>query len=322
MSRWIDVPSSAELSKEQLSIYSYKLDRNLLINGAAGSGKTILAILRAKQLAERGKRVVLIVFTNMLYQFTKLAAKDFNLGDKVLVCTIQDLAQGVCGQRPFLENINDDLLSRIVSKYKFDHVIVDEGQDFPMRIYQNCFGKMAPSITVCIDKKQSIYDTDFEKSKLLQSFNEMEERKLEFTYRNPVRILRLSIEYYKSRYKYLPTDGIDNIQVYNKQEGVIKLIHTNDEVKSIKEVIENRGQNTVGLLLPRSDAPLYYVNMLRELEIDNVEYYNKRNSSSIDFNNEEPKAMTFWSAKGLQFDTVIVPFMSSSHERNILYSKN
>ena len=51
---YIDIPDSDDLSNEQREIYGYGLSRNLIINGAAGSGKTILAILRAKQLADSG----------------------------------------------------------------------------------------------------------------------------------------------------------------------------------------------------------------------------------------------------------------------------
>ena len=58
---WIEVPDSSELSKEQMDVYEASLNNNIMINGAAGSGKTILAIYRAKQLEQDGKKVLFIV---------------------------------------------------------------------------------------------------------------------------------------------------------------------------------------------------------------------------------------------------------------------
>ena len=65
---WIEVPSFNNLSREQKEVYGASLDSNILINGAAGSGKTILAILRAKQLASKGKRILFVTFTKILHQ--------------------------------------------------------------------------------------------------------------------------------------------------------------------------------------------------------------------------------------------------------------
>jgi len=321
MSGWIDVPSSDELSKEQLDIYGYDLNKNLLINGAAGSGKTILAVLRAKQLADKNNKVLFIVFTNMLYQFTKLAAKSFNLSNKVHVVMLQDLTQEVMGSRLFMQNIDDSVIEKLAERFSYDHVVIDEGQDFPMWMYRKCFSRLGSRFTVCIDPKQSIYDTDFNKDELIGLYGGMIEKSLDFTYRNPVKILKLSVDYYMSRYRYAPVAQNMKIKVYNKQQGRIRYIHTNDEVKTIKDIIDNRGQDTVGVLLPRQKASGYIAQGLQELGLREIEYYTSRSASSINFENEDPKIMTFWSAKGLQFDTVVIPFLSNSYGSGNVFSK-
>ena len=78
-SKWIDVPSLNALSREQREVYSYSLDSNLIINGAAGSGKTILALMRAMQLVKKNKKVLFITYTKILHQFTLIAAQGHGL---------------------------------------------------------------------------------------------------------------------------------------------------------------------------------------------------------------------------------------------------
>ena len=132
---WIEVPAATQLSKEQLEVYGASLEANMMINGAAGSGKTILGIMRAKQLASKGKKVLFITFTNVLNQFTQLAANAFGLTN-VDIMMLQDLTY-----KAFKKRIKDPktlsdkqlaLIIRIAGNY--DHIIVDEGQDFDLII--------------------------------------------------------------------------------------------------------------------------------------------------------------------------------------------
>ncbi len=79
---WIDSPSYGTLSREQRKVYGLSLEENLMINGAAGCGKTILAIMRAEQLVKKEKKVLFITFTKILHQFTEIAAKGYGLKNK------------------------------------------------------------------------------------------------------------------------------------------------------------------------------------------------------------------------------------------------
>ena len=169
---YIEVPDDDELSKEQLEVYSHNLDSNLLINGSAGSGKTILAILRAKKLEEKGKRVLFIVFTNVLKAFTQLAMKEFQLKN-VKLAKLSDLAKETIGYPKF--DLSDDDRNKLCMKYNYDHVIIDEGQDFTMKDFKmfSYFGKVH---TICCDRKQGIYETDFDIKQLINFYPNIAEK--------------------------------------------------------------------------------------------------------------------------------------------------
>ena len=47
-------PSTTELSSEQREIYSANLDKALLIVGPPGTGKTVMAIMRAQRMSQDG----------------------------------------------------------------------------------------------------------------------------------------------------------------------------------------------------------------------------------------------------------------------------
>ncbi len=321
---WIEVPDSSELSKEQMDVYEAALDHNIMINGAAGSGKTILAILRARQLEKKGEKVLFIVFTKILLQFTKLAAEKFGLKN-VDIATIQDLSFKTFNRRIF----NYDQLSEKQIKWMldvcgdYDHVIIDEGQDFHLKVYERIYKHLGKRHTICCDNKQSIFENDFDINSVKKIFNSMDENNLRFTYRNPQKILKLSLNYYLSRYSDLPVADT-KINVYNKTDGDVYIINTINEMKTIASLIQNRGINTVGILLPTNEAVRHFYNGLSEKGIVDIEAkyrINKSWENTVDFSNTNPKVMTFWSAKGVQFDYVIIPWMNNDMKSSYLYNE-
>ena len=61
----------AQLDLQQRSIVDKRLEQNLVVTGGAGSGKSVLALWKAKAIQERGKSVLYVVKTVSLKQFMK-----------------------------------------------------------------------------------------------------------------------------------------------------------------------------------------------------------------------------------------------------------
>ena len=321
---WIEVPSSAELSREQQDVYETSIENNMMINGAAGSGKTILAIYRAKQLEKKNKKVLFIVFTKVLHKFTKLAAEQFGLRN-VDIVTIQDLTFRTFNRRIFkYDRLTEKQIKYIIDVCGgYDHVIIDEGQDFNVDIYSKIYKKLGKTHTICCDNKQAIHEVDFDKEKIKNLFEPMKEHYLKFTYRNPINILKLSIHYYRSRYSSLPASHTE-IAVYNKTLGSVYVIDTANEMHTIVSLIKNRGENTVGVLLPTNESVRLFYDAIKEKGIKEIEAkysIGKSWENNIDFSNTNPKVMTFWSSKGVQFDNVIIPWMNNDQDKRFLYSE-
>jgi broad-specificity NMP kinase len=73
-------PSSADLSREQQAIYSEHLDKALLIIGPPGTGKTVMAIMRAQRMREQNNETArILMHNNTLREFTHSQAKDIEV---------------------------------------------------------------------------------------------------------------------------------------------------------------------------------------------------------------------------------------------------
>lgn len=132
------------LTEEQIAMLdSLAAYNRAVIEGAAGTGKTVLAMEKARRLAITGARVLLLCFNR------PLAGRLRQQADGFAVETFHDLCERMarrCGlpfnapeeyhpqHRPFWEEETPMLLLRALERLpdeRYDAIVVDEGQDFP-----------------------------------------------------------------------------------------------------------------------------------------------------------------------------------------------
>ena len=114
--------------------------KKALIKGCAGSGKTIMAVKKAKSLASKGNRVLLLCYNVMLSKNLEIETRDYpNIiaksyhnfcGSELEIAGIET-GPAVTPQDFFQREIPEKFMQLITENpIKFDAVIVDEGQDF------------------------------------------------------------------------------------------------------------------------------------------------------------------------------------------------
>ena len=128
------------LTEEQCRMLDFiRNRRTALIQGCAGSGKTVMAVKKARELAAEGRRVLLLAFNEMIGERLKDAVADVpnvTAGTYHGYC-IDRLTRA--GRLPLGEQDNDFYNSAVPQAFlelvsseaeRFDALIVDEGQDF------------------------------------------------------------------------------------------------------------------------------------------------------------------------------------------------
>lgn len=133
--------SSRILTEEQERILEEtELDKRKIFLGAAGTGKTFIAIEKAKRLGKSGKKVFLTCFNK------NLAKHEFSmLGPNITAMNFHDYLEQTLTENgvdiPNVENLSEyydkilpdrafDFFMNIDESEKFDAIIIDEGQDF------------------------------------------------------------------------------------------------------------------------------------------------------------------------------------------------
>jgi len=113
--------------------------KRVLIRSCAGSGKTTLAVHKAKILAEQGNKVLLVCFNKPLSQHLK---QECEMQPLIKVGSFHDLCfewMEEIGVEVAVEDTNEwwsDTFPNIVAdqidaiRHRFDAIVVDEGQDF------------------------------------------------------------------------------------------------------------------------------------------------------------------------------------------------
>ncbi|MBO4316661.1 MAG: ATP-binding domain-containing protein [Mailhella sp.] len=290
------------MDDDQLDLIERTNDANMLVTGPAGCGKSLIAVHKARQLISIGEDVILIAFTKSLKAFMQHG----NDSDARFFYHWQWEKNG----RP-----------------SADYIIVDEIQDFTheeimdfveaAKKHYFFFGDTAQSI-MTMDDRQPL---SIEKIADLLKLTPL---RLYSNYRLPRAVARITQDFvgigvpkysekiYKSKEKALP-----HIIGYASQE---------DEMEGMLRIMQKHGFAHIGILVSDNDSVLSIKEWLRNNGIETEHKWNSnedwRNANTLDFRTSRPKIMTYHSAKGLQFQTVIIPSYQGAAEetsRKALY---
>ena len=120
--------------------------KRLQIRGCAGSGKTLMAIKKARQLAAQGKRVLLLCFNQMLAKHLQKAVKDEPLIQAAaffeFCIDLMAIPEDQVDQHRMNPRLYSEILPHLLRNHlektmlSFEAVIVDEGQDFAAETWE------------------------------------------------------------------------------------------------------------------------------------------------------------------------------------------
>ena len=132
--------SYIQMTKQQASILHFLCEQpTAVIHGPAGTGKTMLAIEKAKMLATEGKKVLYLCFNEFLLSYVKehYACENIvfhnirSLAEELMPNTEYSISEIISHFIEYFQNEYDDL------EWSYENVVIDEGQDIDEHILEH-----------------------------------------------------------------------------------------------------------------------------------------------------------------------------------------
>lgn len=157
------------LLREQAGILNFLEDqRSASINGAAGTGKTMIAIEKAQRNAAENQSTLFLCYNSQLKKFL---SENYS-NPKIHYYTIAGLACKLCNTTfpdyKRMKNVLEDMY--FSSAFPYDHVVVDEGQDFGSEILeQTDILQLIHDLIIDNEEKNGTFYVFYDRLQLIQA---------------------------------------------------------------------------------------------------------------------------------------------------------
>jgi superfamily I DNA/RNA helicase len=309
MANWMI--DASRLDDQQIEVLELASDESKIIKGCAGSGKTVLAVHKADRIRKKQQgSFYILVYTRALRAFIQDGIDELGIPNASVLYEWEWRRKG-CPQA--------------------DYLLIDESQDFSEQDI-TLFKKSAnQAITFFGDSAQQVYDTkiNFQTNQRdktvtieeIQRLTSLSSIQLNYNHRLPESIAKVA--------QCLLRTGEDIVSGCAKKGGdkaILKKCSTpENELDWIIHRIKNEGLKDVGILLPENIQVKFVYDYLQLKNMKAGVRYSENNrvNEALDFKGNIPNIMPYHSSKGLQFETVFLPFceanINSSFWRNAFY---
>lgn len=328
-----------ELGIEQKNAVNLNTSKKNLIIGAAGTGKTVIAIYRAHELYKRGlKNIYLLMFNRSLKMYVESVRDKMGWEEEFSVYTVNDFAFyklfSGSEEKPHKNGIKSSFVpnkkgekygidwNKAYSEFEndapyFDHIVIDEGQDFPREFYRFIL-KVSKNVTIFADPNQALQNDTCRIDEILTELNRESYYSLTLNYRNSENLSDYTRRYcydksiFAESYKYGEDIEIINYDKENLYNNIISIV---------KKYSPNVN---IGIIIPRDDnanerdkrrlGNKIYDELKENLSTDyNVTIYQNEKTSetekvreNINFDKPSIKIFNYLTVKGLDFDVAIL----------------
>ena len=203
---------------------------------------------------------------------------------------------------------------------KADYIIVDEIQDFTKAEIQEFINAARKHFLFFGDTAQSIYRQYGKQTMTIEeiaSMTGLNPLQLYNNYRLPRPVAKITQDYVGV--------GVQKYRerVYqNKETELPHFVHYDSEqeqIEALQKLVKDNEGRKVGILLQSNPEVIHISQEFLDNNIECEFKYNKGDNDfdyvdNLNFNTLLPKIMTYHSAKGLQFDMVILPLYNGAND--------
>lgn len=301
-----------QLSPEQQNIIKRvsTTNSNLFVEGPPGAGKTLISLYVLRDIASKQNiRPLLMMYNHSLYGFLITSLKELKINENITIATKDQFFWRLGRQYNIYPDNSDDydikykyildsLLRKDIAKdYKI--TLVDEVQDIKPEEWE-LIKRMSDKVISLGDFDQSIYNTTIAKESI-KSYGIYE--RLRSIFRFHKNIAKLA--------NYFSNSGEDLEEIVridsSKQPKLIDTSY-NEEFALMADIIkEQRIENKhIGVICPDTKRLRNFSRYLNDQNVKHSYYERNKDLRNHDFTSTDPLLITSYSAKGLEFEKVIV----------------
>ncbi|MBR5777322.1 MAG: ATP-binding domain-containing protein [Bacteroidales bacterium] len=303
------------VQESQMDNYQYIIINStassLVVKGCAGSGKSILALWKAKQIQDNNRGSFLfIVKMNSLKQY---------MHDGISQIGIDETNVETFNKCFYFSKQDGEFIRGNWKKGHFDYILVDEAQDLSIEDIQLLRSK-ANNVFFYGDSAQQLLPNGARMETIADRL-EIPLRELTFNYRLPKKVARVAA---------IINSENDELETRCVNEGVekpfvFKCNSFEDELDTIMTIINNRKFEDVGIFYRNDKDVERAYNYFRNHNFNVEARFFGGGVDTLNFNSTNPKILNYYNSKGLQFEAVFIPNFSdldqkfSTNARNALY---
>lgn len=319
------LPNINELSKEQDAALARPKEGQHLIVGGPGTGKTVMALLRALQYHREGDAYVFLVWNHLLRQASEQLA-DWPLKIETWESWfIKQFENATQHKPPRINNGSDryqpidweivlKMTGKIPTLSKVPYLVIDEGQDMPPEFYRSMVNLGFEHYYVVADQNQQIKDANSSRKDIESALDIATKDVVELrrNYRNSTPVANLARTFYTGD-PASPPPEIPN----RPGDAALLVTYSQDQFAVLcRRVIlrvDRDPSKLVGVLSPNNEVRETYVDGLRSVSPQNLDHgfprvdtFNNTNRPNIRFDDGGIIVINAQNCKGLEFDEVVL----------------
>jgi len=332
--RKFSLPGIHELNKDQDEALALPIEGQHLIVGGPGTGKSVVALLRARRLAQNDKIYRTLVYNHLLDHSNQhlfgserpFSAQTWDSWFRKIYShffgSVPTINKNASGYSPIdwdavKKEFEKPLDNFEIQSDKF--LVIDEGQDMPPEFYETLLNLGFENFYVAADQNQQIQPhkhssrQDIENNLAIESDDTLE---LKTNYRNTRPIAQLAQHFYPANPAsprpdlpdLAPASSTPELWSYNMENSVT----LTTIVGSILQLSDRNPRKLIGIITPNNIVRRKFNDALRGANprLDNdkppIQTFASGQSELPNFGQGGIMIINAQSCKGLEFDTVIL----------------
>ena len=316
---------------EREVLYATLENKSIVVSGSAGSGKSLIAVTIAKRVEEKqlGGRMI-VVYTKALEEYIREGIKTLNFN-----CNLTHHEPWKWKNVEKWDENGNRYFEKVLNCPHADYCVVDEIQDFSLDDIQLFIKSTDKFCCFFGDMAQSVYQNGkITMKQVLDSIPAFKNPKaytLYYNYRLPMGIAKAA------QYVGVNLESFEEVKFKSKEKTkpiIIKEDNKNNQISLIADYCKEHINSETAILVPYKLDVINVCTRLRELgvncemkydvpdpfkeaaktgkKLSGVPEEQYRSVDTLDFSTNNIKVLTYHSSKGLQFQTVFLPWIDQN----------